>query len=830
MKSKKKMIRYVRQPFVNLLSKKLITAILVSVVFISFIRIKQSPYRMLLNSQLKGRKNIHLYHDFFHDDKSESIAISYDFRKNQYMIAFYNEDEKLLNSYELKNWTTLSRQRQSFDIDGDGVDEFFYFTFNNRELRLNGYSFLKKALIINEPVFVYPDSLHPGLVPPAVDMIGFQDFDGDNFAEVVFSSNHVKSFFDSRLMVYSVKKKKNLYQSPVFKYQIFSIYPFNADQDPGMEYLLLLGHYKEWVRTIPSDHQKVVVLDDDFKKIILEKNAGTLNQRIIVQPAGLGSTKSILLATFNRRGSTSPARAQLINLQGDILYDKLLSEESRYPNIFYQDEDDDKPGRWIFTYQDASRTYFDEIDSILSEQRRLNSLKGLHYTMLMMADILPAGGEEILLANSEFLYVLDRDFKLLSRFRIEAPYRYFTTAIRKQEGENVIVLNTLDYQYQFKLKPNYIYQHQIAFLLFFIGILYLFLSLIEVLYLEFITSKILRDTAINKSPRGILLVSPQGKILFRNKNIDLFFKFTGTKYQNENIRSVFKDYPQIQEFMKEVIRQRKAQSKEIVNLQEKQIFSGQIVGIPIKGSWYRPHYFYFEIEDYSQPLQSDRLKVWSESVHKMVHDIKTPIATVAINLQLINYKFKEKFKQLDPELEKNFDVIEKELNRIREISKQFLRFTNLSTPEFKKTDIIKLINKILKRIIPLHFGTVNFVFYPADKEVFVRIDPRMIEMVFDIIIENGIQATNGEGTITIEYIKDLSSKTAVINISDNGTGIKPEIVKKIFEPFFTTKNDGTGLGLVFAQKILKEHGSKLQVHSEPNKGSTFSFSLPLAID
>jgi two-component system NtrC family sensor kinase len=67
---------------------------------------------------------------------------------------------------------------------------------------------------------------------------------------------------------------------------------------------------------------------------------------------------------------------------------------------------------------------------------------------------------------------------------------------------------------------------------------------------------------------------------------------------------------------------------------------------------------------------------------------------------------------------------------------------------------------------------------------------------------------------------------AIIHVTDEGSGIKPENLKRIFSPFYTTKREGTGLGLSVSQSILSQTGGELKVESEWGKGSTFSIYLP----
>ena len=116
-------------------------------------------------------------------------------------------------------------------------------------------------------------------------------------------------------------------------------------------------------------------------------------------------------------------------------------------------------------------------------------------------------------------------------------------------------------------------------------------------------------------------------------------------------------------------------------------------------------------------------------------------------------------------------------------------------------------------------------------------DPNQLQQVFLNLIINAQQAVterNGNGEITLETsVKNRESaqkdKRVLISISDNGCGIRKEVLNKIFDPFFTTKpvNKGTGLGLSVSHGIIKEHGGNIYARNNEDEGATFYIELPV---
>jgi signal transduction histidine kinase len=103
------------------------------------------------------------------------------------------------------------------------------------------------------------------------------------------------------------------------------------------------------------------------------------------------------------------------------------------------------------------------------------------------------------------------------------------------------------------------------------------------------------------------------------------------------------------------------------------------------------------------------------------------------------------------------------------------------------------------------------------------------------VINNAVQATKLPGRSVAErevHIRTfLRDENVCISVSDNGCGITDEVRGKIFDPFFTTKGvgEGTGLGLSIAMGIINEHHGRIEVSSEPNKGTEFLIILPRKI-
>ena len=107
---------------------------------------------------------------------------------------------------------------------------------------------------------------------------------------------------------------------------------------------------------------------------------------------------------------------------------------------------------------------------------------------------------------------------------------------------------------------------------------------------------------------------------------------------------------------------------------------------------------------------------------------------------------------------------------------------------------------------------------------YCKFDMVRIHEVFLNILQNSLEAIGDDGVMQVKTW--ANGDQVCVKITDDGPGIVGEQLNKIFTPFFTTKEDGSGLGLAFAHRIIKDHGGNISVASSKGKGTSVLVSLP----
>ncbi len=230
----------------------------------------------------------------------------------------------------------------------------------------------------------------------------------------------------------------------------------------------------------------------------------------------------------------------------------------------------------------------------------------------------------------------------------------------------------------------------------------------------------------------------------------------------------------------------------------------------------------------------------------VMHEINNPLATIAACAETMALHF-DRAPDASPGVPgaagaavpgqhaEYLRVIEAEVRRCKGIVEGLLDFSRARPADRAAADINAVVEQtlfLLKHHKRFKSVTVH-TDLDAEHGVVVSANPEQLVQVFMALLLNAVDAIDETGRITIRTrrAKGRGAEAGVIaEVIDEGTGIPRPALRKIFEPFYTTKppGRGTGLGLSVCYGIVADHGGRMEVESEPGKGSTFRVILPAA--
>ncbi len=210
----------------------------------------------------------------------------------------------------------------------------------------------------------------------------------------------------------------------------------------------------------------------------------------------------------------------------------------------------------------------------------------------------------------------------------------------------------------------------------------------------------------------------------------------------------------------------------------------------------------------------------------VAHEIKNPLASISIHLQLLKKAMKGKEEVRTEDAAKYVDVVSEEVERLNRIVVDFLFAVRPIDIEPEVTDPNAFILDIAEFMrYELEEARISIILDLDDAAPSVPMDKRFMKQALLNLIKNAIAAMPSGGSL--ELATKATEDGVRIEVADTGEGISEDRLQKIFEPYYTTRENGSGLGLTLVFKIVKEHRGEVQVQSEPGRGSTFSIILPL---
>jgi PAS domain S-box-containing protein len=213
---------------------------------------------------------------------------------------------------------------------------------------------------------------------------------------------------------------------------------------------------------------------------------------------------------------------------------------------------------------------------------------------------------------------------------------------------------------------------------------------------------------------------------------------------------------------------------------------------------------------------TEKLAVIGELAAGIAHEIRNPLTSLKGFVQMFQSESqKENFIH---------NIMIDELDRINTIVSELLVLSRPQEITFSKKNIndsIKDVLTLLESEMNLHGVTVDLTM--VENPLLLDCEPNQLKQLFINIIKNSIEAdaTN----IAIGVLKQKES--IIVNIHDNGQGIREERIKRLGEPFYSEKEKGTGLGLTVSFKIVEAHGGKIEYVSEVGKGTLVTITFPL---
>ncbi len=358
------------------------------------------------------------------------------------------------------------------------------------------------------------------------------------------------------------------------------------------------------------------------------------------------------------------------------------------------------------------------------------------------------------------------------------------------------------------------------------------------------------ETLFHTIEDGVVVVNSQGKIVFFNEAVTRLLGFDRDSAEGHPIRQFLPelDWPQILAMDREG--GRRVQRHELEVSYPRPRFLSLYIS-PLDGAAPGRSGLVLILHDVtearkqtSEAIETERIQALTLLAASVAHEIGNPLNALSIHLQLMERELRRlkaqageaedlrtSFMEAAPietiqRLETYLEVAKGEITRLDYIVTEFLQAIRPVKPKLVMTvlnDVVQQAVELLRPEITNRGILITEKFAPRMPAT--PLDPAQIKQVLVNLIKNAIQAMTKGGHLTVRTVE--GTEGVGFSVEDTGVGIPPDQLNRIFEPFYTTKKKGSGLGLLIVQRIVSDHGGRIELESRVGNGTQFRISLPL---
>jgi signal transduction histidine kinase len=366
-----------------------------------------------------------------------------------------------------------------------------------------------------------------------------------------------------------------------------------------------------------------------------------------------------------------------------------------------------------------------------------------------------------------------------------------------------------------------------------------------------------RERSVTDSQRNfIVVINEKGELLRANKAFHNYSRTSEPELTLQDYRAVFAHMPEVSAFVSKALQNPdgSAEARERLEVKPRSFLKGakgtnkhadarlfdvRVTPLRIENE---PHGRVIVIDDVTESerqreenRRNRTLSAVGTITAQVAHELYNPIGAVKLNLELLEMQIKE-----DDDVKHTVGRLKRGVDHLSTIVMDLRYLTKPRDPERKPTDI----NKLLDEVCELANDRLERTRIRVARDYSTTVpegdfDQQQLRKVFLNLLINAVEASpqNGEVKLRTRFLPRTSDDAnprlskyrgaLAISVIDRGSGMSPETKLRLFEAFYTTKRNGTGLGMMITQEIIKKHGGKIEVESEEGKGTTVSVYLPV---
>lgn len=342
----------------------------------------------------------------------------------------------------------------------------------------------------------------------------------------------------------------------------------------------------------------------------------------------------------------------------------------------------------------------------------------------------------------------------------------------------------------------------------------------------------------NDSADAIIGLDAEKMIIFWNKGAETIFGYTAEEILNTPFSTLAPneliESGQLEQIFSQVV------NVDFIRNYETKLFSRSGVEIPVdltlsaihdeKGSIIGLSAVIRDVSERrrleEKVLQTERLATVGRMAAKVAHDIRNPLSSISLNAELLGDELASFGSVKTQEARNLLESITSEVDRLAQISEEYLQFSRSPKLKLRAVDINSIIIELTKLLSKELLSKKIRLTKRLSKHLpLIKIDRAQIHRALLNLMRNAVESMPKGGNLKL--VTDSNGKYLEVHLIDTGEGIEESELPKIFEPFHSTKEFGTGLGLTITQQIIEEHSGTIRCTSQVGIGTEFIVQLPI---
>lgn len=348
----------------------------------------------------------------------------------------------------------------------------------------------------------------------------------------------------------------------------------------------------------------------------------------------------------------------------------------------------------------------------------------------------------------------------------------------------------------------------------------------------------LRDSFFMDDGRGLILLHPDGRILRCNHHLfSCLQQAAPNSFKNRHFTEVF-DHAELLAFLQSALQPPYHRREiKITCAAERTERLVHVIADPLIIKGHSRPYWLVQVLDKSVDLEIHQAKTWGKMAQRIAHDIKNPLTSILLTQQRLQMEYRERSPEAAAAYDGYSSKIVERIEALRLMTRNFMKLINLEKLHLTETELHPFLRDTVQHLSKNLPPDVELDLKLNGHNEMAGLDQDQIKVLLENLFSNAVNAmpSGGKITLTANLAKGLhlaATETeprdyAVIEISDTGRGMPPEMLDKIFDPDFTGTENGTGLGLAMVKKIVEGHHGHIEVESSLGLGTVFSVYLPV---